>query len=265
MFCDHVTVAVNDLAESLTELAAAGVETHHGGVHSNGMTHMALAAFRDGSYLEIVAPVSEQGRVSLWSDYSLPRYGGTAWTIAAADVGAELLRARTNGTNGKGPVIIRRNKPDGEIGSWELGYLGASQPGGTLPFLINDITHHDVRVPAAPQAASPFAGWKAVLLAVREQPAAAEHFRQLYGWGPAIVADGFTHFPGTPVYLHSPSTHLATFGESPSAGVLIPADESAAGSLSYADSSRIMEMDVRWLNVSPTRSWTQFRIGVEAL
>ena len=75
MFIDHITVAGPDLEELRAQLVEAGFPTEYGGVHDNRITHMALAGFDDGSYLEIVAPLADDGRVALWSNYRLPRKG----------------------------------------------------------------------------------------------------------------------------------------------------------------------------------------------
>jgi hypothetical protein len=239
------------------DLLAAGIPTEYGGVHSNGITHMALAAFRDGSYLELVSPLLPTGRVALWSDYLLPQSGGTAWTAASADIEAEFRIARDRDIPSKGPVTIRREKPNGEQGVWQLGYYGDKQPGGTLPFLIQDHTPRSVRVIPGLETGRTLAGWTAIVLAVHEPAAAAGEFMRLYGWGQPEVSEGLVHFPGTPVYLASPEEHLRRFGESPCAVVLGMLDED---NLFHTTSpSQLASKTIRWLDLHTSN----LQIGLE--
>jgi len=260
MFIDHITVAGPDLAELQMGLAAAGLSSDYGGVHGNGITHMALAGFMDGSYLEIVSPLRSDGRISLWHDFALPYRGGTAWTIGSDDVGGDLARARKSGIETRGPVVIRREKPDGEVGAWELGYLGSGQPGGVLPFLIHDLTARSVRVKPSAGFGEALQGWSAIVLAVHDREAAASQFHAVYGWKTNVYDGDLLHFAGTPVYLTSSQAHLAEFGESPCAATLRAAD-SRCSQLQYSNFSKLAGGNVGWLDLP----WKNFRIGVEAV
>jgi len=253
MWIDHVTLAGPSLHSLREDLLAAGIPTEYGGVHSNGITHMALAAFGDGSYLELVSPLQARGRVALWSDYLLSESGGTAWTAASEDIEAEFRTARAHGIASKGPVTIRREKPNGEVGVWELGYFGEKQPGGTLPFLIQDLTPRSVRA----EPGKTFAGWSAIVLAVRDKAEAADDFMRLYGWGQPEVLDGLAHFPGTPIYLASPVAHLRKFGESPYAVVLGAPDREYP--FRTSGSSQLAGKTIRWLDLH----CSHLRIGLE--
>jgi hypothetical protein len=258
MWIDHVTLAGPSLAVLREDLFTAGIPTEYGGVHSNGLTHMALAGFSDGSYLELVSPLSARGRVALWSDYLLPESGGSAWTAASEDIEAELRTARDRGFSGQGPVMIRRDKPNGEAGAWELGYLGDKQPGGTLPFLIRDHTARSIRVRPGNETGKTLAGWTAIVLAVRDTAAGADDFMRLYGWGqPEVVDDGLVHFPGTPIYLASPLEHLHRFGESPYAVVLGVLNEEHL--FRTASTSQLAGKTIRWLDLH----CSDLRIGLE--
>jgi hypothetical protein len=257
MWIDHITLAGPDLPALREDLLAAGIPTEYGGVHSNGITHMALAGFRDGSYLELVSPLQPSGRVALWSDYLLPQSGGTAWTAASADIKADFRAARDLGIPSKGPVTIRREKPNGEHGAWELGYYGDKQPGGTLPFLIQDRTPRSIRVEPGKETGKTLSGWTAVVLAVHDAAAAADDFMWLYGWGQPEVLNGLVHFPGTPVYLASPEEHLRRFGESPCAVILGVLDEEHR--FHTRGTSEIGGKTIRWLDLHTS----DLQIGLE--
>lgn len=261
MFIDHITVAGPDLDELRAGLSVAGVVTEYGGAHGNGITHMALAGFGDGSYLEIVAPLQADGCVALWHNFRLPRAGGTAWTIAADNVSSELSRVRKLGIEAAGPLVIRREKPNGVIGQWELGYLANAQPGGILPFVIHDLSERSVRVRPTPSLAPILAGWSAIILAVCDVAAAARQFQRVYGWSAPVREGGLHHFQGTPVYLSSPPDHLNQFGESPCAGVLRTTTAALIPGFRYSATSRVGGRTVRWLGLP----WKSMRIGVESL
>src|ERR1700749_5275674 len=97
MWIDHITRAGPTLPDLQEDFLSVGIPTEYGGRHANGITHMAVAGFADGSYLELVAPINADGRVMLWSDYPLPAWGGTAWTFASADIHHEFRQAAARG------------------------------------------------------------------------------------------------------------------------------------------------------------------------
>jgi hypothetical protein len=241
MMIDHITLAVPDLEEAASHLKMAGLEVTYGGVHSTGKTHMSLCALGDGSYLEVVAPFGAAQAVPLWHDRELPSHGGAAWTIAVDDVGTEIARARHVGVEGRGPVQIRRKKPDGVEGRWELGYLGVGQPGATLPFLIRDFTDRSVRVTPDPRFA---AAWAFVVLAVFDIQKTAELFQTLYGCSAHATGDGGVALQGLPVHLTSPAVFLDKFGEAPCGAVLRLRDPASR---------------VEWFDLP----WAHFQLGIE--
>jgi hypothetical protein len=258
MWIDHITLAGPSLPALREDLFTAGLPTEYGGIHSNGITHMALAGCADGSYLELVSPLRPGGHVALWSDYLLPESGGSAWTAASEDIEADFRTARDRGVSCTGPVTIRREKPNGEVGVWELGYLGDKQPGGTLPFLIHDHTERSVRVRPGNETGKMLAGWTAMVLAVHDTVAGADEFMRLYGWGrPEALDDGLLHFHGTPLHLASPREHLDRFGESPYAVVLGVLDKEHTFRTSRT--SQLAGKTVRWLDLS----CSHLHIGLE--
>jgi hypothetical protein len=259
MWIDHITLAGARLPELQEDLLSVGIPTEYGGMHANGITHMAVAGFADGSYLELVAPMKADGRVMLWSDYPLPAYGGTAWTAASADLHEEFRIAAERGIASKGPVTISRKKPNGEVGTWDLGYFGSKQPGGVLPFLIRDETPRSVRITPRIETSKVLTGWTAMALAVHDIAASTQEFMRLYNWGPPEVVDGLTHFHGTPIYLGSPQEHLQKFGESPYA-VILGALE-AGPEFRTGETSRFADKNVHWLDLHAS----PLRIGLETL
>ena len=53
---DHAVILVNDLEKGTEDYRAFGFNVFYGGKHADGKTHNALIVFRDGTYLELLAP-----------------------------------------------------------------------------------------------------------------------------------------------------------------------------------------------------------------
>jgi hypothetical protein len=143
---DHVVLVALDLDRAIADHRARGFTVAPGGEHVGGLSHNALVGFRDGSYLEIIAfhdldkarghnswvPVADRG--GGWADFSL----------SSDDLGADVAAL--------GPLVARppedggRTRPDGVRIGWRAARLVAP-----LPFLIQDTTPRDLRVPHGDQ------------------------------------------------------------------------------------------------------------------
>ena len=53
---DHLVLVVRELEAATRDFSSFGFKVTPGGVHAGGLTHNALVAFSDGSYLELLAP-----------------------------------------------------------------------------------------------------------------------------------------------------------------------------------------------------------------
>jgi glyoxalase-like protein len=174
---DHVVLVVTDLDGAVADHRARGFTVTPGGEHANGLTHNALVGFADGSYLELVAfqhdaaaargrhpwqPVAERG--GGWADFAL---GSDDLAADAAALGD--LVTRPPGSDG-------RTRPDGVAVAWQSARLVVP-----LPFLIEDITLRQVRVPAGAQATHPNGtrGIGAVVLGARDVAATTARYARL--------------------------------------------------------------------------------------
>jgi len=252
---DHVTVAGSDLALLQRAFAEAGLPTDYGGLHSNGVTHMALLGFEDGSYLELISTV-KAGAPSPWWPRQIVEDGGPcAWCARVDDLAAECARLSGLGILVQGPTSFHRERPDGARVEWDLAFLGTGERGAVLPFLIQDRTPRELRVrPSAGVAATGLTGVAAVVIVVKDLVWTMELFRQVYGWparetrpDPALEGT-IVHFKGTPVVLATPShaaswltRRLTRFGESPAAFLLRSRDLAASA-------KRLPAREGTWLN-----------------
>jgi hypothetical protein len=225
MKIDHLTIAGPGLSPLQRIFADSGMSTDYGGPHSNGITHMALLGFDDSSYIEIVSTLTPGARVPLWHDRFLTPQGGTAWTIDVPDVRAAVEAARAQGVAASDPLRVKRHRPDGVVGEWDLAYLGDRQPGGVLPFLIHDITDRWVRSRPSRSVAGKLRGFSQVVLAVEDAAGAARELRKVFPLPDPVrfEDDRFGQllaFPESPIVLADAPEHRRVFGESPCAAVI---------------------------------------------
>jgi len=237
---DHVTIAGSNLSEMEQSFARVGLATQYGGIHSNGITHMALLGLEDGSYLELISTV-RPGEISpLWNDAISLNGGPCAWAVAVDDMAGEVRRVTALGIPIQGPSSYHRRRPDGVLVEWDLAFPGDHGPGAVLPFFIQDRTPRELRVGPPASVSSPekkgqvspgrLTGVALVILGVKSINGASSLFQRLYGWrAPHLEEDpvlgaSIAFFDGTPVALAAPlrgdswlSSRLARLGELPCA------------------------------------------------
>jgi Glyoxalase-like domain len=210
---DHVTVCGSDLVAMRRSFAEAGLATTYGGPHANGVTHMDLLAFPDGSYLELIAPVRPlsggTGMMPGWAPLMAGNAGAGAWAVQSFDIRGDAARLRAAGIEVRGPEAGGRERRDGAGLEWETAMVGPGAAGSVLPFLIQDKTARSLRVPPA-DGVTEVSGVAKVVIAVREIERSAALFRRAFGWeGPDTeehpdFGAALAHFPETPVILATP-------------------------------------------------------------
>jgi hypothetical protein len=260
---DHVTIAGPDLTAMERAFAASGLHTDYGGPHSNGVTHMALLGFDDGSYIELISFLEPGSKETVfWSRHIAGNGGPCGWAVQADDVAAEAARIAALGVTVKGPNYMNRRRPDGKLVEWELAFLGDQGAGANLPFIIKDITPREWRVLPSASVAGRLAGVAKVILGVENLEAASDLFQRVYGWpAPQTLADvafgaKLANFSGAPVTLAVPraadgwlSERLVRFGESPCAYLLSTTNfETACQDFRLTPSAIWFERQVAWFD-----------------
>lgn len=239
---DHVTIAGPALAPLEQAFAAAGLSTEYGGPHSNGITHMALLGFGDGSYLELISSLQPGLKDTVfWGTHIVEGGGPCAWAVQADDLTAEVARLSGLGIPVSQPAYYQRRRPDGLLLEWDLAIVGSQGAGAVLPFLIKDITPREWRVRPADSMAGWLTGVAVVVVGVASLAETAQLFQRAYGWPePIVKADSafkanLAYFRGTPVVLAAPlvnddwlAQRLIRLGESPCAYLLQAANFEAA-------------------------------------
>ncbi|MEM9294013.1 MAG: VOC family protein [Acidobacteriota bacterium] len=245
MKIDHVTLAGPDLSMLRARFAGVGLRTEYGGQHDNGVTHMSVLPFEDGSYIELISTVkAAQGSGSpLWAEFIEKDGGPCAWAVQTTEMDSMVQRLRRAKIAVHGPELMHRRTPEGEIARWRVAFLGDGGPGAVLPFLIEDLTPREVRVPPPPAEdrldeegkirEDRVLGVAAAVLAVEDLEESADLFQRGFGMAPPTVMedDAFEAkvalFRGTPVVLAQPLTaasplrhRLDAYGQSPACFLL---------------------------------------------
>jgi Glyoxalase-like domain len=239
---DHVTFCGSSLDELQNAFRNVGLTTEYGGPHANGVTHMALLGFDDGSYLELIAPMERgegaSGVMSGWVGLMQADAGACAWAVHTSNIQAEVNRLKAAGIAVTAPEQGGRKKIDGTIIRWQTAALGPGHAGALLPFMIQDETLRDLRVrPSASIRDTGLTGIGMVVLGVKDLSTAVTSFRKAYSWdAPQMeesrqLAARLAHFPDTPVVLATPAdgnswlnARLDLFGDRPLAFLLAISD-----------------------------------------
>lgn len=147
---DHVVIISGDLDDAVEKARSAGFTVIPGGTHGDGRTHNALVAFEDGSYIELIAPTGDMDGDHRWFPRLRAGGGLVDYCLLADDLATETRAIHERGVDYPDPFAMARNRPDGERLEWKL----ATPPGAVgergWPFLIEDVTPREMRVPGTP-------------------------------------------------------------------------------------------------------------------
>ena len=165
MHLDHIVISVRDLDQAVRDYTELGFHVEPGGRHAR--TENALIIFADGTYLELLAlqkswkrpfirlavklgliERSAAGKTDMY--WRLLRWinrgtGIVDWCVAAPNIANTLEQWQTHGNDIIPAEYFDRTRPDGKVAKW---YLGGARS-FDLPFLIEDISARDIRVPPA--------------------------------------------------------------------------------------------------------------------
>ena len=149
---DHLVILTSHLDRAVSNYEELGFTVTPGGEHADGLTRNALIPFKDGSYFELVAFVDpEDNRDNIWGWRRFLRSGGGLIDYCAAsdDLRADVRRLREADFEVEGPIEGGRRRPDGKEIRWLIALMRQQQPQGRLlPFLIEDLTCRQLRVPS---------------------------------------------------------------------------------------------------------------------
>jgi Glyoxalase-like domain len=141
---DHIVIVVNDLEQAAKDYEQLGFTVVPGGKHPVG-SHNALISFADGSYIEIIAFYREAPDHRWWD----PLQKGERlvdFCMQTNSLQGDTLKLRAAGVAINDPVPWSRTRPDGYELKWLLSLAQGSHR-GVAPFLIQDVTPREERIP----------------------------------------------------------------------------------------------------------------------
>jgi hypothetical protein len=170
--------------------------------------------------------------MSGWAKLMEGDAGCGAWAVHSTNIHEDTSRLRRAGVEVRGPEAGGRQRMDGTKLEWETAILGPGPAGSVLPFLIEDTTARELRVPR-PAGTSSIHGVGAVVIGVRDLKTSIALFQRAFDLKDANIEEhpefGATlaSFAITPVILASPTNanswladRLHKFGECPVAFLL---------------------------------------------
>ncbi|HEX5416958.1 MAG TPA: VOC family protein [Chloroflexota bacterium] len=186
---DHIVVVARNLTEAEENFRRAGFTVTTGGEHVGGLTHNALISFGDGTYFELIAfHEPETPQEHRWWERLSRGEGLVDYALLSDDLNAEAARVRGAGLPLRGPADGGRLRPDGQELIWRSFFLGPGVSKTALPFVIEDLTPRELRVPggAASSHQLPVTRVAGISLVVADLAAASEEFQALLNLAPAV-------------------------------------------------------------------------------
>lgn len=228
---DHLVILVQNRDQAIADYERLGFRVTPGGAHADGLTHNALVVFADGAYLELIAfidPDDPRDNTWGWRQF-VPRGAGLIdYCCSAGDLATAAPNFRAAGLSVHDPVAGGRLRPDGTALRWRSARFW--QAARELPFLIEDVTPRELRVPQEmidhPNGVT---GVRELVIAVLDLERGVEQFRAITGVEPQRSADRrrdarLATFPlgaqaitlAAPTFAYSPiEQHIHTIGLGP--------------------------------------------------
>jgi catechol 2,3-dioxygenase-like lactoylglutathione lyase family enzyme len=175
---DHLVVVVPELDAAAASYRALGFTAVPGGRHPVG-THNVLIAFQDGAYLELIAFYEMNAEHRWWEP--LQCGGGLVdFCLQTDDLPADVQALRAAGAHIDDPTPLTRRRPDGYQVRWVLSIPRRGHR-GVAPFLIQDETPREERVPRETRHANGVTGIGTVTVAVTDLPTVRHWYAALLG------------------------------------------------------------------------------------
>jgi catechol 2,3-dioxygenase-like lactoylglutathione lyase family enzyme len=185
---DHLIILVDDLDTATQQYTDLGFTVTPGGKHPRH-THNALISFADGTYIELIAFWQEGMESDPWFQLTTLGGGLIDHALLVTGLSEEVAAARQRGVTLSSPIDGARTRPDGVELAWRMsGFDG--RKGQATPFLIEDVTDRDLRVPTgqAKEHKNGVTGVDTLIVVVDDVDTVADHYSRLIQ-GPAEAVD----------------------------------------------------------------------------
>lgn len=179
---DHLVVVVRDLEQATRDYEQLGFTVIAGGRHPVG-THNGLIPFTDGSYIEIIAFYREAPDHRWWD--ALQRGERLVdLCMQTDDLPGDTRNFRDGGIAINDPVPWSRTRPDGYELKWLLS-LATGNDRGVAPFLIQDLTPREERVPGRVQHRNGAVGIDTVTVVIA-RGSSPDRWQRIFAGAPAL-------------------------------------------------------------------------------
>lgn len=183
---DHLVIVVSDLDQAARDFGDLGFTVVPGGRHPVG-SHNVLIPFADGSYVEIIAFYRKAADHRWWD----PLQDGERlvdYCLQTDDLRGDTNKLRAAGVEIKDPVPWSRTRPDGYELKWLLSLAGRGHR-GVAPFLIEDVTPRQERIPQQFNHHNGASGIAKLTLAVAERVQAGQWYQSVLGMPGEAIED----------------------------------------------------------------------------
>ncbi len=179
---DHVLIAVEDVDRAMETYRRLGFMVHRGGVHPRMGTYNALIPLADGCYLELIG-IKERARADQFPHTRKVvsalegenRLAGFA--LDSNDLDGEVKAVRERGLAIGDPLAGERVRPDDQRVVWRTAHCEDV----ALPFLIQDVTPRELRIPAPKDGIGRGLRVAAVSVQAQDVKARWTHYASLLG------------------------------------------------------------------------------------
>ena len=142
---DHIVIAATSLPSAIASYRELGFTVIEGGKHPYG-SYNALIGFADGSYIEVLS-FYEDSPDHPWWDLLHQRGGGLIdFCLATDNIRGDIRSFQAQGVDAGELTEGGRARPDGFYVEWINNKVGGAWQ-GYLPFIIEDVTPRDERLP----------------------------------------------------------------------------------------------------------------------
>jgi hypothetical protein len=218
---DHIIIVVSELELAAEQFKQLGFSIIPGGVHSGGLTHNSLVPFADGTYLELLATTrtttfsffkilkrlrllnlftTRQTAISRRLNEDIANgVGMVDFSMLSSDLSHDVAVVRKGGLIITDPIHGGRIRPDGQEISWRTAVPQTTD----IPFLIDDITPRELRVPNVADQfhSNQIQGIYGISIIVSDLVESMAHYHTLLGEEPASEVK-FPQ-PGTQTYHYN--------------------------------------------------------------
>ncbi len=163
---DHIVIAAQSLPQLIATYRNLGFTVVDGGKHPYG-SYNALIGFADGSYIELLSFYEDSPAHPWWALLEDRGAGLLDFCLATDDIRSDLAAFRAQGVASGELMQGARARPDGYQVRWINNKVGNAWQ-GLIPFIIEDVTPRNERLPQEREHANGVTGINSLSLATAD-------------------------------------------------------------------------------------------------